>query len=138
MVQAKKRSPSVAERAALRKRVRQMHAALNRGQWERCFALLDPKLRDAGRVESRMYVENLSEFKNAYGSIHPWYTRVSVHLDASKNQRDRRPFAYVYVIWQDASSAFHMFKERWVKDGGQWYSRVVGLITHSATLNRAG
>jgi hypothetical protein len=115
-----------------------MHAALNRGQLDRCFALLDPRLRDAGSVEASTYAESLREFKNAYGSIRPWHTRVSLHLDASKSQRDRRPFAYVYVVWQDAASAFHMFKERWVKDGGQWYSRVVGLITRGETLNRAG
>src|SRR5688572_7420163 len=52
MVQAKKRSRSVGERAALRRRVRRMYAALNRAQWEKCFTLLDPTLRDAGRVES--------------------------------------------------------------------------------------
>lgn len=39
-----------------------------------------------------------------------------------------RPFAYVYVVWKDAAKEFHLFRDRWVKDGGQWFTRVVGLV----------
>ena len=55
-------------------------------------------------------------FKDAYGSVKPWWTRLSLHLDTSPKQTDKRPFAYVYVIWQDDTHGFHMFRERWIKD----------------------
>ena len=67
-------------------------------------------------------------FKDAHGSVNPWHIRISLHVDASLNKHDKRPFAHVYVVWQDKSHDFHMFRERWIKDSGRWYSRVVGLV----------
>jgi len=63
-----------------------------------------------------------------YGSVHPWETRLSLHLDAGPTQQDKRPFAYVYVVWQDDCHGFHMFRERWIKEKGEWFTRVVGLV----------
>jgi hypothetical protein len=70
----------------------------------------------------------MQAFKNTYGSVNLWFTRLSLHLDASSNQRDKRPFAYVYLVWQDDAHGFHMFRERWIKDSGRWFTRVVGLV----------
>jgi hypothetical protein len=58
------------------------------------------------------------------------YDRISLHLDASANKHDERPFAYVYVIWQDEAHGFHMFRERWVKHSDRWFTRVVGLVAN--------
>jgi hypothetical protein len=69
-------------------------------------------------------------FKNVYGSVNLWLTRLSLHLEAASGQRDKRPFAYVYVIWQDAAHGFHMFRERWINDNGRWFTRVVGLVAN--------
>ena len=55
----------------------------------------------------------------------------SLHGDARTVGSDRRPFAYVYVVWQDEAHGFHMFRERWVKDRGWWFTRVVGLVPNS-------
>ena len=120
------------ERASLRRRVKQMYERFNQGLWDTCFELLDPKLREKANVESFAYVDSLRSFKNCYGAITPWYIRLSLHLDASANKFDDRPFAYVYVIWQDERHGFHMFKERWVKESGHWFSRVAGLVTNQA------
>ncbi len=49
------------------------------------------------------------------------------------NHADPRPFAYVYIYWQDHRHAFRLFRERWVHDGGKWYTRVVGLVFHDAS-----
>jgi hypothetical protein len=70
----------------------------------------------------------MQAFKNVYGSVNLWLTRVSLHLDGAPKQSDKRPFAYVYVIWQDDVHNFHMFRERWIKDHGRWFTRVVGLV----------
>jgi hypothetical protein len=127
-----------AERTGLRRRVRQFYAHFNRVRWDRCHALLDPRLRNEGRVEQGDYAEGLNTFKGAYGSIKLWYVRVSLHLDAASNTRDPRPFAYVYVIWQDADDGFHRFRERWVRHAGHWYTRVAGLVASSGKTSSLG
>jgi hypothetical protein len=126
--QPDKANGQAAERAAIRRRVKQLYEWFNREQWERCFEVVDPKLRDAGRIRAESYTRSLSEFKEFYGVVRIWYMRISLHLAARGNKHDDRPFAYVYVVWQDDQSAFHMFRERWVKDAGRWYTRVVGLV----------
>jgi hypothetical protein len=129
MIRAKYSSRSAtAERQALRRRVKQMHAWFNRGRWERCFSLIDPVLREKGRVELPTYAERLQEFKEVYGAIHLWYVRISLYLDGSVNKHDPRPFAYVYVVWKDDAHRFHVFQERWVRHEDHWFTRVVGLI----------
>lgn len=80
------------------------------------------------KVDSAAYSGSLRKFKEAYGSINPWYIRISLHLDATSSKRDQRAFAYVYIVWQDEAHGFHMFRERWVKHFGRWYTRVVGLV----------
>jgi hypothetical protein len=54
--------------------------------------------------------------------------RISLHLHQQSNKHDDRPFAYVYVVWQDDAKEFRMFRERWVKHLGRWFTRVVGLL----------
>jgi hypothetical protein len=70
----------------------------------------------------------MRDFKAVYGRVHPWMIKLSLHLDGAPSQLDKRPFAFVYVIWQDQASRFHMFQERWVKEADRWYTRVAGLV----------
>lgn len=105
-----------------------MYRWFNRGLWAKCFALIDPKLREQAKVERAAYEDGLGAFKECYGAIRPWHVRISPHFDGSSNKHDRRPFAYVYVIWQDQAHGFHLFRERWVKEDGRWFTRVIGLV----------
>jgi hypothetical protein len=105
-----------------------MYDWFNRGAWEKCFSLLDPQLTGTSKVQLPVYSRSLQAFQQAYGKIHPWHIRISLHLAASANQRDARPFAYVYVVWQDEAHGFHMFRERWVREAGRWHTRVAGLV----------
>jgi hypothetical protein len=107
-----------------------MYEWFNQDLWEKCFDLVDPLLQKSLRVERSVYAKQLQAFKEAYGSINPWHIRISMYLDASANKRDPRPFAYVYIVWQDASHDFHMFKERWIRDSGRWFTRVAGLVAN--------
>lgn len=125
------------DRAALRRRVKQFYLRFNEASWEGCYALIDPRLTQTGKVEFTSYSERMSIFKNVYGSVQPWLTRLSVHPEGAANQRDERPFAYVYLVWQDDAHAFHMFRERWVKDNGRWFTRVVGLVPNRAEAGSA-
>jgi hypothetical protein len=112
----------------LRRRVRALYRAFNRADWARCFAFIDPKLRDAGRVEPATHADAMGTFRQTFGDVRIWHIDISLSEDAQSNKIDGRPFAYVYVFWQDDRSGFHVFRERWIVDGGQWYTRVVGLV----------
>ena len=128
MIRAKRTFRKSSERQALHKRVNRMYEFFNKEAWPKCFSLLDPRLRKPKRVEKRPYVESLSLFRKVYGDLQPWYIRISLHLDETASRHDARPFAYVYVVWQDQKHDFHMFRERWVRDSGRWFSRVAGLV----------
>ena len=126
---------TVSERKALGRRVKLFYRRFNVEAWEACYRLIDPKLTQNGKVELAVYSERMRAFKTVYGSVKPWLTRLSLHLDASPHQRDTRPFAYVYLIWQDEAHEFHMFRDRWVKENAHWYTRVVGLVANRQTTH---
>lgn len=123
--------PASSRREALRKRVRQLYEWYNERAWDKCFSLVDPKLRAQARCEKQAYADSLGRFMEFHGKVQPWHLRINLHLDASSNKQDPRPFAYVYLVWQDEACAFHMFRERWVEDGGRWFTRVVGLVANT-------
>lgn len=116
------------ERRALGRRVKQFYDRFNEADWAACYSLIDPLLTGGGKVDPGEYATGLRAFKSAYGSVTPWMTRLSLHLNATAPQRDPRPFAFVYVVWQDDTHGFHMFRERWVKEKGKWFTRVIGLV----------
>lgn len=124
-----------ADRAAIRRRVKQFYAWFNQEQWSRCLAFIDPRLRENARVDSERHAASLAAFKECYGAVHIWYLRVNLHDEAARSSRADRPFAYVYVLWQDDRHGFHLFRERWVKDAGRWYTRVVGLVPHKGSAS---
>src|SRR5687767_8838640 len=97
---AQRSKKHAAARGALRRRVMKWYEQFNRGHWNDCFALVDPRLSGANKVSSAAYAESLLRFKQRYGAINPWHVRISMHLDG-RPVTDPRPFAYVYVVWQD-------------------------------------
>ena len=121
------------ERAALRRRIRRFYEWFNQEEWPKCFAQIDPRLREASKVDPATYAATLAEFRHHYGAIQLRHLEISLHLDARSNKHDARPFAYVYAFWQDRRHEFHLFRERWVKHAGRWYTRVVGLVAHRET-----
>lgn len=116
------------KRTALRRRVKAFYQHLSGEAWNRCYLFLDPTLRADGKVVLGPYSASLAEFKARYGSVQIWHIDISLHLEKTKRHRDDRPFAYVYVFWQDTNKAFHVFRERWVLDSARWYTRVAGLV----------
>ena len=137
MIKTQKKSASkVSDREALRRRIKQMYVGFNRERWEKCYLLIDPRLRDQSKVQLPVYMRQLKAFKETYGAIKPWHVRISLHLDNKASKRADRPFAYVYVVWQDDAHEFHMFRERWVKQDGRWYTRVAGLVANQQESNR--
>jgi hypothetical protein len=120
----------VRQRTALYRRVGRFHKLFNQRAWNECYQFLDPRLRE--NVNISQYAGSLSRFAEHYGEIKIRYRHFSVHLDVTKNKQDPRPFAFVYVFWQDRRHDFHVFRERWVEEAGDWYTRVVGLVIHES------
>jgi hypothetical protein len=132
----RKRSEQTA-RSALRRRLRQFYSHFNAARWESCYALVDPRLSSAGRVEERAYVDSLRRFQEAYGSIDMRFVDINLHMDVSRTAQDSRPFAYAYVVWKDSRQEYHLFRERWVYERGKWYTRVAGLVVGSGNSAKA-
>jgi hypothetical protein len=118
------------QRTALRKQLNAFSYAFNKKDWERCFQFVDPKLRAGGRVNFPDYSASLARFFERYGPVHRIYTKINPYLNVTTNRHDDRPFAYAIVFWQDKDHAFHVFRERWVKENDSWYTRVAGLVAH--------
>ncbi|HEY2411396.1 MAG TPA: hypothetical protein VGI40_04105, partial [Pirellulaceae bacterium] len=125
-------------KGALRRRVMSWYSRFNDERWSDCYALIDPSLASSGKVNAEAYTHSLRNFRSRYGTIRPWHVRISLHLTGSRPTSDSRPFAYVYTVWQDDRHEFHMFRERWVQEGKNWYTRVAGLVLNEATFNQAG
>ncbi len=126
------KSAETAQRTALKRRLKAFYAALNEKDWDRCLTLVDPRLRAAGRIDSAKYAASLVRFREHYGPVRPEFIKLTLYLDAAANKHDPRPFAYVVVLWQDKHHEYHLFRERWVREGKTWYTRVAGLVTHTA------
>ena len=79
---ATKTSNEAAERAAVRRRLKRLYDSFNREDWAKCFALVDPKLTAAGKIDRTNYGRSLQEFKQYYGSVQIRHLEISLHLDA--------------------------------------------------------
>ena len=49
-----------------------------------------------------------------------------------QEQARSHPFAYIYIVGKDAAKEFHPFRQRWIKDGGRWIARGLGLVVRQA------
>ena len=70
----------------------------------------------------------MRSFFEAYGPIQEIkILKRTIHA-GSPAQADSRDFAYLVISWKDHQNQSHQFRERWIKDRGQWFTRVVGLV----------
>jgi hypothetical protein len=60
---------SAQERECLAGRIGDFYRLLNNNDWAKCFELVDPKLRDAHRVDLPTYSNSLSSFFSKYGPL---------------------------------------------------------------------
>lgn len=116
------------DETALRRRVFNFFRAFERGNTEKCFEYLDPQLVKDDKVAPDIYARSLHQFVDRYGKLD--IRHVDTRFVPAGSKRDPRPFAYVLVFWVDARHEPHVFRERWVKEGEQWFTRVVGYVAH--------
>lgn len=120
-------------KTSLRRQIRNFYRRFNQEDWANCYQLLDPRLRGKKNIDPALYAESLEAFRGSYGKVDIWHIRLSLHARPGENRNDGRPFAYAYIFWQDERKALHVFRERWVLDDSQWYTRVVGLVGQEQT-----
>jgi hypothetical protein len=118
----------------LRERIGEFYTSFNKENWESCFKMIDPNLRNARRVEHDKYIDSLITFFDAFGPIQIRSVQVSLHLNEEninpRNSKfDKRDFAYGTVVWFDRHECEQYLSERWVKAlNHQWYTRMLGII----------
>jgi len=116
------------QREALRNRVHSFYRHFNRKAFGKCFLFIDPNLREEGKVDEIKYSQSLSDFLEYYGSVSLVITKITLYLDM-KTKTGVQNFGYPLIVWKDAKHMPHLFQERWVKHGGMWFTRVVGLVS---------
>lgn len=131
MIRRKLDSEIHQDEIALRRRVFNFFKAFQRGNVRKCFEYLDPQLVKNDKVVPDIYANSLQRFVEHYGKLDIRY--VDTRFVPAGSKRDPRPFAYVLVFWVDARHEPHVFRERWVKEGEQWFTRVVGYVAHEGS-----
>jgi hypothetical protein len=109
-------------------RIVHFYRFFNRRDWGRCFDYIDPKLRDDGKVDPADYAETMDRFFAAHGPIRQIRIVNTTIYPGASSRSDGRDFAYMAVSWKDRANGLHHFRERWIKDQGRWYTRVLGLV----------
>jgi hypothetical protein len=126
--------PSQGDLRKLRRRVFNYFKALTEGNAHKCFSYIDPTLIKKDAISENIYQQTLERFKDFYQKIDIAVVRTIFVPPGSK--RDPRAFAYVQVIWFDAKEQPHVFRERWVNQDDEWFTRVLGYVAHENTVEK--
>jgi hypothetical protein len=119
--------------ALLERRVGQFYDLVSRKEFEKCYAMIDPQVREnPGSVTLLQYQRSLESFLNYFGKVDVQRLRLDLHLDEPNRLYADRDFAVGETVWTDEAGEEHIFSERWVRDGRSWYTRSTGFLTPSA------
>ncbi len=121
---------STTPEAAIQQRVREYYAHLNARRFERCYSFLDPRLLAKPNTVTRFqYEAALAEFLSAVAAVRVRAVTITgLHLNEPSKLYEGRDFALGKTDWEDAAGNSYQFAERWVCDGGEWYTRSTGLL----------
>jgi len=122
------RRPAKDNERKLRRRVFNYFKALTEGNAQKCFNYIDPRLIEKEAVDQSVYQNMIERFKQFYQKID--ISAVRILLVPRGSKRDPRAFACVWVIWFDAKDHPHFFRERWVMQNDEWFTRVLGYLAH--------
>lgn len=113
---------------SLAARINFFYRFFNLQEWARCYEYVDPKLRAKRESGLSDYSRIMREFFMAHGPVEQVkILKISIHSGITAKD-DQRDFAWVVISWKDKANEFHRFKERWIKDGEKWFTRVIGLM----------
>jgi hypothetical protein len=124
------RARIVNRQSSLKRRIRQFYNLLNERAFERCYLLIDPRIRDKpNSVTLLQYTNSLRDFLDYFGSVKVLEISLLLHLNEPSKLYEGRDFAMGKTTWQDEKGEQHAFSERWVWEGRAWYTRSTGFVT---------
>src|SRR5258708_2365886 len=95
---------------SLKRRIEQYYDLLNRGQFERCYGMIDPQVReDSTAVTMLQYSNSLRRFRDHFGCVEALEIAVSVHHNEPSKLYGDRDFALGRTTWLDRSGEEHVF-----------------------------
>ncbi len=124
---------------ALKKRIRQFYGLLNEGEFARCYAMIDPRLREQPQTITLLQYEQSSRrFVEQIGAVLVQKLEIlSLHLNEPSQLYEGRDFALGKTHWEDEAGNRHQFSERWVCDGSTWYTRSTGFLKPTLSIPTA-
>jgi hypothetical protein len=121
------------QQAALERRIRRFYDRLKRRDFDQCYQMIDPSVRDQpGSVTLFQYQNALVQFMDRFGPLIVDGISVSLHVDESNKLYEGRDFAVGKTLWSDNAGERHVFSERWVRQGKAWYTRSTGFVAPEA------
>lgn len=113
----------------LKRRIREFYDLLNKRQFPGCFEMIDPRIRhNPNSVTLFQYENALREFIEVVGTVFIDNTSIEIHTDEPSEIYEGRDFALGKTTWDDERGQKHVFSERWVWEGGDWYTRSTGFL----------
>jgi hypothetical protein len=123
------RTKTASPQAVLKRRIKRFYALLNTGDFQRCFEMIDPRIRaKPSSVTLLQYENSLRDFLQAVKSVEVQSVSVELHLNEPSRLYEDRDFAVGTTRWNDARGNVQQFAERWVREGRTWYTRSTGLL----------
>jgi hypothetical protein len=114
----------------VQRRIEQFYTLLNRGQFHRCYKMIDPRVRvRPSSVTLFQYANALRQFIERFGTIEILETMMTLHLGEPNTLYEGRDFAVGKTAWADKTGERHVLLERWVREGRSWYTRSTGFVT---------
>jgi hypothetical protein len=106
-----------------------MYGLLNERKFDKCFKIIDPRVREAGTIKFEAYRTCLSHFVDKYGPLQELRIgHLKLYCKVAERKGDR-DFAYALVFVHDKRGQQLELKERWVRDDdGLWYTLKTGLV----------
>ncbi len=113
----------------VKRRIRRLYGLLNRGEFKRCFEMIDPRIREMPTsVTFYQYESALAQFLKYHSSIAIESVELELHLDEPSSLYQNRDFAVGKTTWLDKAGNRHVFLERWVREGQSWHTRSTGFV----------
>jgi hypothetical protein len=123
--------------AALKRRIRQFYKLFNQREFERCFQMIDPRVRHRpASVTLDQYANSLRDFIDHVGTSRILEVSFDLHRREPSTLYENRDFALGKTVWEDRAGQKHVFSERWVREGKSWYTRSTGFVIPGAAEPR--
>ncbi|MBX3414621.1 MAG: hypothetical protein KF708_18180 [Pirellulales bacterium] len=122
--------PSSNTAAAVERRIRRFFDLLNDEQFEKCYQMIDPRIRDrATSVTLLQYIDSAKRFREKSGRLDLLSVDVESHENEPSPLYEDRDFSIGKSVCHVRSGKTIEFQERWVREGRSWYTRATGFVT---------